>query len=98
MSKKTENADDFLRIHEGIMKPCLTSSPRRIAYVSLIGVASMLLLGELLDLSGVLGIYSRQISTNLVIPAISLLIVANTLINSSLSWFTSWSRHLNSRL
>ena len=57
MSKKTENADDFLRIHEGIMKPGLSSSLRRIAYVSLIGVASMLLLGELLDLSDMSAIY-----------------------------------------
>lgn len=98
MSKKTENADDFLRIHEGIMKPGLSSSLRRIAYVSLIGVASMLLLGELLDLSDVSDIYSRPIAIIMAVLGINLLSEGNIIINRVLNRRMPWSKQLKRRI
>src|SRR5690606_23116110 len=90
-----ECADEFLKIHEGIMNPGIAASIRRVAIVSMLGIVSMLFLGEILEVSD---LYHRPISIILAVIGINLLSEGNVLINRILNKKIPWFGKLTQRI
>lgn len=90
-----EFADEFLKLHEGILNPGIVASFRRVAIVSMLGVVSLLFLGEILDVSD---LYHRPISIILAVIGINLLSEGNVLINRTLNRKMPWFGKLTQRI
>jgi two-component system, LytTR family, sensor kinase len=88
-------ADEILRLHDGIMNPGLVASIRRVAIVSMLGIVSLLFLGEILD---VRDLYHRPISIILAVIGINLLSEGNVLINRTLNKKMPWFGKLTQRI
>lgn len=93
--EKPEYADEFLKLHEGIMNPGIVASIRRVAIVSMLGIVSLLFLGEILD---VRDLYHRPISIILAVIGINLLSEGNVLINRTLNKRIPWFGKLTQRI
>ena len=90
-----ECADEFLKLHEGIMNPGIVASFRRVAIVSMLGVVSLLFLGEILDVTD---LYHRPLSIVLAVIGINLLSEGNVLINRTLNRKMPWFGKLTQRI
>jgi hypothetical protein len=91
----TTKPDEFLGIHDPILRNSVPDTIKRMAFVSALGIVSMLLIGELLDLRG---IYQRSESIAMAVLGLNLLSEGNVLINRILDQKLPWYFHLRKRV
>ncbi|TCO09805.1 sensor histidine kinase [Natronoflexus pectinivorans] len=89
------NTHDFKKLQDQIMNPGLMATIRRMAYVSALGIVSMLFLGAVLDVDD---IYSKPLSIILAVVGINMLSEGNIIINRILNQRVPWFSQITKRI
>lgn len=96
---KLEDPDEFLTIHDPILRNTIKATIKRILLVSFVGILAMYLLSEVLDLNN---IYPKTKSLILSILGINLLsegnIIINRLLDKKCPWFLNLKRRISIQL
>lgn len=92
---KIEHPDEFLTIHDPILRNTIKATIKRILLVSFVGILAMILLSELLDLNN---IYFKTRSLILSVLGINLLSEGNIIINRLLDKKTPWFVNIKRRV
>jgi len=92
---KFEHPDEFLTIHEPILRNTIKATIKRIFLVSFVGILAMFILSEILDLNN---IYPKTRSLILSVLGINLLSEGNIIINRLLDKKKPWFDNLKKRV
>lgn len=96
---KLEHPDEFLTIHDPILRNTIRATIKRILLVSFVGILAMYLLSEVLNLNNV---YPKTRSLLLSILGINLLsegnIIINRLLDKKSPWFVNLKRRVSIQL